>query len=336
MARRSPGRCHGRWQPAGKLLGVLQICMLTVAVCLAFSHVSGAFVSVATDAPVIRTSPATAAGAGVSDMGRGRMRSQHFDSKEQGQRWTSTGASASTGAWYVGCTAFLCLSAVSRFHRSKQQDLPVRRSTVVFCHAAAPETCSVSVPAATATAEPAAPVTPVCGDRAHCSLAWEARPPLLTLDALPPQLLHGVTLKSFLAHSGELPSQLVEKPVLSSQGDRVFFQQGRCSHGAARLAGGARHGPRHSHGRYATPPTQRAAQRHVGAMLQGPLAPELLAASFDSSRLRTKIQCGLKVRSSLRSMRARESKSSSGGKLAFATTDARIQETKLEEHSLRT
>jgi len=91
---------------------------------------------------------------------------------------------------------------------------------------------------------------------------------------------------------------------------------------AAHFVGGARRS--HSQRKSRASPL-RAARRSVGAKLKAPPCFEVVPASYDASKLRMRIQFGLRVSSCLRSERGRESKTPSASKGSDMSTGVRIQ-----------
>lgn len=96
----------------------------------------------------------------------------------------------------------------------------------------------------------------------------------------------------------------------------------QCRSRAARFVGGARRAHSQNASR-ATP--LRATRRAVGAKLQSPPRFEAVPVSYDASKLRMKIQLGLRVSSCLRSERGRESKTPSASKGSDMSTGVRLQ-----------
>jgi len=82
--------------------------------------------------------------------------------------------------------------------------------------------------------------------------------------------------------------------------------------GRALLAGGARRARRHSSPRRAARNSERTARRAVGAWLRPtPTPQQRFVPSYDASRLRTKLQVGLRLLTHIRLERSRETKTPS-------------------------
>jgi len=208
------------------------------------------------------------------------------------------GKSAGVVAWHCfGCAA-LVLAATVRNAQSSKVRKP--RHAVTACRAA-----PVSVPAPVRAALP-----PVAASQSHgCreALLIDTAPTvaLLAASACAPVVGASPAIMAGLAPEDSLRPTPVRPRVAS----------------AGRFAGGARRSWRRGVSGHKATAQERTARRSLGAKLQGAQTiAEAVPASFDPSRLETRIQMGLRTSSRIRAARGREFKTPSVSKSSSDST----------------
>jgi len=225
------------------------------------------------------------------------------------------GSDATTRAWpTMGCVLLLCAlaarpsraSAYGRMARGPRSHQVVVRNAI--------STVSFATPQAVSFATPQAPPAHVYTESIEVKQVPVASPETLLrrLDPQPSATADAPRLSS-LVSSQSSPPATATSDVAQQQPETKETPSARSAKraGPALFAGGMRHTrPRRAH-RSATPGAAsratRAARRSMGARLQPAYQyPPVATPSFDPSRLRSKVQAGLRVMQHMPAKRPRE------------------------------